>query len=82
MNTIWDILTFKRMIAPTILQLLFWGAVCGVLYGTWVLWQMDNRAWPLPLIFGTLSVRLLFELAILQFRSYDRLGEIRDVLLR
>ncbi len=82
MNTTWEILTFRRMIAPAILQILFWGAISGVLYGAWVLWQMDNRAWPLPLVFGTLCVRLIFELAILRFRGYDRLGEIRDELRR
>ena len=80
MNTIWDILTFRRMIAPTILQLLFWAAIGGVLYGSWVLWQLGNPVWPIPLVFGTLAVRLAFELAILRFRSYDRLGEIRDAL--
>jgi hypothetical protein len=78
MNAIVEILTFRRMIAPAILQILFWGAIGGVIYGTWVLWQLGNLAWPLPIIFGTLLVRLLFELAILRFRSYDCLVEIRD----
>ena len=80
MNTLIEILTFRRMIAPAILQVLFWGAIGGVLYGTYVLISLDNWVWPLPLIFGTLAVRVLFETVILAFRRYDRLGEIRDGL--
>ena len=75
-----ELLTFRRMIAPIILQLLFWGAIGGVLYGTYVLIVLGNWAWPLSLVFGTLVVRVMFEMAILAFRAYDRLGEIRDAL--
>jgi len=70
------------MISPVILQVLFWAGIGGVLYGTWVLFDLGHWAWPLPLIFGTLAVRVIFEMAILAFRSYDRLGEIRDELRR
>ena len=34
----------------------------------------------MPLIFGTLATRVIFEGAILLFRTYDRLGEIRELL--
>ena len=80
MNALIETLTFRRMIAPTVLQILFWAAIGGVLYGTYVLISLGNRAWPLPLIFGPLLVRVIFETAILAFRMYDRLGEIRDRL--
>jgi len=80
MKAWWEIFTFRRMIAPVIIQVLFWGAIGGVLYGTYVLIKLDHWAWPLSLIFGTLVVRVIFETAILAFRTYDRLGEIRDEL--
>jgi hypothetical protein len=71
-----EIVTFRRMIAPIMLQLLFWAGIGGTLYGTYVLYELGNQAWPLPLVFGTLVVRVLFEMALLAFRIYDRLGEI------
>ena len=80
MKPVLELLTFRRMISPIILQVLFWGAIGGVLYGTYVLIELGNWAWPLSLVFGTLVVRVMFEMAILAFRSYDRLGEVRDAL--
>lgn len=80
MASLVELLTFRRMIAPVILQILFWGAIGGVLYGTYVLIVLGNWAWPLSLVFGILAVRVMFELSILAFRAYDRLGEIRDAL--
>ncbi len=80
MKSLVELLAFRRMIAPVILQILFWGAIGGVLYGTYVLVVLGNWAWPLSLVFGVLAVRVVFELSILAFRVYDRLGEIRDAL--
>ena len=80
MKLVLELLLFRRMISPVILQILFWGAIGGVLYGTYVLIELGNWAWPLSLIFGTLMVRVMFEMAILAFRVYDRLGEVRDAL--
>ena len=81
MSAILELLTFRRMIAPLILQILFWAALGGVIYGTWVLIEIGNGVWPLALVLGSLGVRVLFELSMLAFRTYDRLGEIRDALL-
>ena len=80
MKVAWELLTFRRMISPLLLQVLFWAGIGGTLYGTYVLIQLDNWVWPLALIFGTLTTRVIFETAILAFRTYDRLGEIRDSL--
>ncbi len=77
-----EVLTFKRMLSPVLLQVLFWSGVGGVLYGTYVLFTLGHWAWPLPLIFGTLAVRVLFERAILAFRTYDELCAIRAELGR
>jgi hypothetical protein len=68
------------MVSPMLLQILFWGAIGGTLYGSAILYSRGHWAWPFPLIFGTLTVRVIFETAILAFRTYDRLGEIRDQL--
>ena len=75
-----DILTFRRMISPVLLQILFWGGIGGTLYGTWILFDRGLWAWPFPLVFGTLAVRVTFEVAILAFRSYERQGDILNAL--
>lgn len=80
MSKLWEVLAFRRMISPVILQVLFWSAVAGILYGTSVLIARHHWAWPIALVFGILAVRVIFEVAILAFRTYDRLGEIRDAL--
>ena len=82
MREVINILTFKRMVSPIILQVLFWGGIGGTLYGTYVLIKLGHWAWPFPLIFGTLLVRVIFEGAILAFRIYDRLGDIHSELRR
>lgn len=80
MSMFWQILTFRRMIAPIVLQILFWAGIGGTLYGTYVLIHLGHWAWWMALIFGTLFTRVISEGAILLFRTYDRLGEIRDAL--
>lgn len=80
MSVFWQILIFRRMIAPLVLQILFWAGIGGTLYGAYVLIRLDNWAWIMALVFGTLATRVVFEGAIQLFRTYDRLGEIRDAL--
>lgn len=78
MKTLLDIFLFKRMISPVILQILFWAGVLGCLYGSYVLYSLENWAWPFPLILGPLLVRVIFEAALLSFRIYDQLVAIAD----
>ena len=75
-----QVLSFQKMISPVLLQILFWGGIGGVLYGTYTLIKLDQWAWWMALVFGTLLVRVLFERAILSFRSYDRLAEISSLV--
>ncbi len=82
MATFKDILTFRRMIAPVVLQILFWAGIGGTFCGSYVLYSMGNWAWPLPLIFGTLFTRVLFETLILAFRAYDRQCDIHAELVK
>ena len=74
------ILSFQRMISPLLLQMLFWAGIGGVLYGTYVLLKLEQWAWWIALIFGSLLTRVVIERAILSFRSYDRLVEIASSL--
>ena len=75
-----DIVFFRRMIAPVLLQFLFWTGIGGTFYGAWVLYQLGNWAWWLALVFGVIGTRVLFEGLIVAFRSYDRLCEISAAL--
>ena len=76
MKSLWNVLTFQRMIAPILLQIFFWAGVGGSLYGAYVLFRLGNWAWPFPFLLGPLLTRILVESWILAFRSYDRLSEI------
>ena len=82
MQKLIDIVRFRVMIAPYILELLFWFGIGGTIYGSFWLLIHGNWSWSIALIFGTLATRLLFEFALLAFRSYDRIVEIRDSLAR
>ena len=80
MSTITRILTFQKMVSPFLLQILFWAGIGGVIYGTYVLIKLDHWAWWIALLAGTLVTRVIFERAMLSFRSYDRLVEIAVIL--
>lgn len=80
MSNVIQVLSFRKMISPVLLQILFWGGIGGVLYGTYVLLKLDQWAWWIALVFGSLLVRVIFERAMLAFRSYDRLNEISALL--
>ncbi len=80
MRHLLDVLLFRRMVAPALLQLLFWAAIGGTCYGAWWLYSHGNDVWWVALVFGTLMCRLLFEFGIIAFRSYDALCAIRDSL--
>lgn len=45
MNGFIDILLFRRMVAPVVLQILFWGGIGGTLYGAMVLYSLGHWAW-------------------------------------
>ena len=76
MSRIKRILSFQEMISPFLLQILFWAGIGGVFYGTYVLLVLEQWAWWIALVVGTLLTRVIFERAMLSFRSYDRLVEI------
>jgi hypothetical protein len=57
---------------------MFWAAIGGCLYGTWVLFKLGNWAWPFPLIFGPLLTRVIFEKLLITFQIYDRIKDIHE----
>ena len=77
MSKIRDFLAFKRLMMPFILQILFWAGIGGTLYGAAWLFINDNWAWIMALIFGPLMTRLIFESALVRYRSYECLVAIR-----
>ncbi len=80
METLKKYLLFKNLIMPYALQILFWAAIGGVLYGSWWLFTKGNWAWIMSLIFGTLGVRLVFEAILLRYQTYVTLREIKELL--
>lgn len=80
MRTFLEILIFRRMISPVLLQLLFWAGVAGCLYGAYVLYSRDHWAWVFPAFLGPLLVRVIFEHAIIFFRTYDELRELHETV--
>jgi len=80
MRTLGEYLRFRKFIMPYALQLLFWSAIAGVLYGTWWLYTHENWAWIMSLVFGPLVVRLLFEGFMIRYQAYLCLFEIKNKL--
>lgn len=52
MSVLVDILRIRKMIAPAILEILFWAGVAGTLYGAYWLFTHDHWAWWIVLVFG------------------------------
>ena len=74
------ILAFEKMISPLLLQVLFWAGMGGVICGTHLLVKLDHWAWWMPLLFGSLLTRVIFERAMLSFPTHARLVEIATSL--
>ena len=80
MGALQDFFSFKRLLMPYMLQILFWAGIGGTLYGTYWLFTHDNWAWWMALVFGTLMTRLIFESVMVRFRTYECLVAIRKHL--
>jgi len=90
MNDFSDLLAFRKMITPTIIQIIFWigiiacviGGIAGIVVGavrntaTGVLYGL------VALIVGPLAVRIYCESLILVFRINDTLTEISNKMDR
>lgn len=83
-----DFLTFRKMITPMIIQVLFWiGAVVSVIAG--IIMIIGGASSPygggaavltglLLLVLGPLAVRIYCELLIILFRMNETLTEIKN----
>ncbi len=80
MQAVLNILTVKSMVSPLVLQFLFWTGIGGTLYGAYVLIKLENWAWIFAVTIGPLLVHVIFERAIIAFRTFDRLGAIQHEL--
>lgn len=80
MSTLKNYLLFKKLIMPVALQILFWAAIGGVLYGSWWLFINGNWAWIMSLVFGSLLARLIFETLLVRYQTFVCLTEIKEML--
>ena len=75
-----DFITFRRMISPILLQVMFWPAAgASIYYSAWLIREGNAIGW-IPLIVGTLFVRVVFEGMILFFRIFEKLSDIETAL--
>ena len=87
-----DYLTFRKMITPIIIQILFWiGAVGALLWSLFLIFSGATTSYGggrlvliglITLFLGPLIVRIYCELLILLFRINDTLNEIKDSLAK
>lgn len=66
-------LTFERLIAPFLLKVLFWPALAAcIFYSGWLIVAGNPIGW-VPLIIGSLFVRVIFEAMIAFFAVHENL---------
>jgi len=78
-----DFFSFKRMITPVIIRILFWIGILGSILGGITLILVSEGAAGrvagiLWIILGPLFSRVICELLILQFRIYEILTDIKN----
>lgn len=75
-----DYLLFRKMIAPTILKVLFWPALFAcIYYSAWLIAAGNPIGW-VPLIVGSLFVRVIFEGLLLFFSINEKLSALNQTL--
>jgi hypothetical protein len=78
-----DFFSFRRMITPIIIKIVFWGGVvAAVVVGLGLLADGNRGAGLAVVILGPLAVRIYCELLILFFRMNETLTDIRNDLAR
>jgi hypothetical protein len=74
-----EYLSFRKMITPVFIQVIFWIAIAGIVIAALV--QMANDAVAaglLTLIFGPLFARIYAEILMVIFRINDNVAAIRQ----
>jgi hypothetical protein len=87
-----DFLKFRKMITPTIIQILFWVGVAGSVIGALVVMAMSFGSFGggaaqflgglVMLVLGPVAVRIYCELLILFFRMNETLTDIKNGLAK
>ena len=73
-----DYLTFKKMITPIIIQVLFWVGVVGCILAGIFMFSQSFLNGLLIILVGPVFVRLYCELIIVIFSINDTLTEIKN----
>ena len=76
MKTLKSYLLFHKLIAPTLLRILFWPALGACIYYSSLLIIEGNTIGWVPLTVGSLVVRIMFEGMLLFFPINEKLGSI------
>jgi Na+/proline symporter len=73
-----DYLSFRKMITPAFIQIIFWIGVAAIVIGG--LFAMDQSIFGglLGMLVGLLVWRIYCELMLILFKIHERLGEISD----
>ena len=87
-----EFISFRKMITPTIIQILFWiGCGASVLGGLFLLFAGATSSFGggfmvlqglLMIVLGPIAVRIYCEILILFFKMYDAMLGIREDLAR
>ena len=76
-----DVLSFRKLIAPIVIQILFWGAaLASAISGIWLILGGSWGGW-FALFLGPLGARLFFEVGIVIFRIHDDVRDIRNAVV-
>ncbi|HEY4761754.1 MAG TPA: DUF4282 domain-containing protein [Thermoguttaceae bacterium] len=76
-----DFFSFRKMIAPLIVQSLFWiMVILTVITGIMMLFTRAFFYGIMVIIFYPIFLRISAELILLAFKIYDRLNEISETL--
>ena len=79
MENFGDFASFRKMITPIIIQILFWiGIAACLMTSLGFIFQGYLGIGLVYLIIGPLMVRIYCELIILLFRIYDTLNDIKE----
>jgi membrane associated rhomboid family serine protease len=89
-NSLNEFLTFRKMITPMIIQIIFWiGVALSVIVGLFAIITSLSYGAPLGaligllyMVVGPLVIRIYCELLILFFRMNDSLNQIKTTLER
>ena len=76
-----DLLSFRRMLAPVIIQVLFWIlTIFLIVVAFWAMFHQGFWRGFWVLLLGPISVRIIAEIIILLFRINETLTEIKNTM--